>query len=157
MNHRKRAEFEQATRDAEQLLDKLAFVPNGHYARIRVGSGEEIVIVYSSKTQLVNGSTTVSRFARSDAADAPSSYLTKAHQPEDLGTYSDFVEAHKTTWQLVLKAKACPDAGLPMIRAIDYLYRNAIGETEQDVETGLDRLFSNPSGMTDCLKATYNC
>lgn len=138
MTTRKKDEFIQATLESENLLSKLAIVPNGHYARITEAGTEKIVIVYTNKTQLVNGSFLISKFAESDQAQRHMRHLTKEHQPADLGDYTTFMHAHQETWHVVLKSPNCPPPGLRMVQAVDYLVQRNTPIDEQAINAGLE-------------------
>lgn len=135
---------EQAVAECNEFLARVSSVPSGHYVKMRLEKKWVIGVVVERQMSLVVGQRAVPHYSLSDKDASGTRALLKEHMPTDLGTYDEYVQAHRDLWRLILKQKNKPAAGLQMVRAIDYLETAGTLNDEAAVGQALAQFLSSP-------------
>lgn len=138
---------QQAVADCNEFKARLSRIPAGHFVRLLDNKKRVIAIVSETVMPLVVGETQVSRFSLSDEDAGEMRILFKEYFPEDLGSYESFVTKHRAHWDQLLRLPNRPRAGLPMVRAIDYLVRNNIPVEPDEVALAMNQYLVDPANV----------
>ncbi len=123
MEQSKSKSNQEAVAALKSYMSTLFHLPSGHYAKIH-GIDDKTVIVFTHEREMLNTKVSISMCHESeDEKSTLFSYpLLKEMNPQDLGTFADYVEdpVNKPYYQAILKADPSSQ-GITIVRCIEHM------------------------------------
>lgn len=123
MEQKKSKSNQEALQALKKYTDTLFYLPSGHYAKIQ-GEDEKTVIVFTHEREMLGTKVRVSMCHESEKDNSTTfSYpLLKEMNPEDLGTFAEYVDNPVNTpyYHAILKTDPSSQ-GITIVRCIEHM------------------------------------